>query len=126
MDKWGEIATWSIDTGNLMYKFQSPNFSENDFENFSPYAADKDDNSYHHKRMNFNDKTIQLIKCNDPNGKLTSKLPPSDQVTMPPMMWPVKKESTRVNQKEKPCNMYKFYVIEMFNHKECSAEKDTP
>ena len=66
MDKWGEIATWSIDTGNLMYKFQSPNFSEKFFENFSPYAADKDDNSYHHKRMNFNDKTIQLIKCNDP------------------------------------------------------------
>ena len=44
-------------------------------------------------------------------------MPPDDSDDM---------ESTKVTQKEKPCKTYKFYVLEMFNHQECSADENNP
>ena len=60
-----------------MYKFPSQTFAK-DFESFSPYAADTKDNSYHRNRMNFNHKTVQLIKCKFALAQPVSDKPPMD------------------------------------------------
>ena len=59
LNREGELLTWSLVTGKLIYKLQG--CSKEDMSGYSVYRADPDDHTYVRNYYNFEDRTIQLL-----------------------------------------------------------------
>lgn len=134
MTKTGEIQTWSLATGSKLYNLKHPSFGTQ-FADYEVYYTDDKDDSYHKGYHNFNHCSYSLIVSHEPlcelkrrgdchlyqtvaAGKHTISTQLNHDVRL--ISYPDSDKTVKIERAERPRGVYKFFLLEMFGHLDCS------